>query len=166
MKKTVIDYNKLVDEAMFLIVKKSLALLATHNQLGNHHFLISFLTSYPGVVLSEEMKNIYPEEMTIVLQYQFENLHVKEEEFSVDLSFAGIRENITIPYASLTAFADPSEKFGLQFNHAEDQLKSFPKKNNQNQLDYNKVTKKDNDAVPITHDNIIKLDFKNKSIIT
>ena len=33
-------------------------------------------------------------------------------------------------------------------------------------MDYNNKIKKDNDLVPVTHDNIIKLDFKNKSIIT
>ncbi|MEH6547815.1 MAG: ClpXP protease specificity-enhancing factor SspB, partial [Sneathiella sp.] len=35
--------------------------------------------------------------------------------FSVDLSFNHKRETLTIPFDALTAFADPSVQFGLQF---------------------------------------------------
>lgn len=114
-----IDYGALIDEAMHIIVKKSLEFAVDHNIPGDHHFFISFLTKFPGVVLSEKLKNRYPNEMTIVLQFQFEELKVEEKAFSVCLSFDNVREKITIPFVAITAFADPSVKFGLQFRHVD-----------------------------------------------
>jgi hypothetical protein len=57
----------------------------------------------------------YPEEMTIVLQHQFWGLQVGDQEFSVTLSFQNRPEQLIIPFAAVTSFADPSVKFGLQF---------------------------------------------------
>ena len=115
MTKKFIDYAELVDEAMHIIVKKSLNILASDPMIEDHHFFISFLTSYPGVEISQALRHKYPDEMTIVLQYQFEKLTVEEDIFSVLLSFNGVKEKLVIPFKSLTAFADPSVKFGLQF---------------------------------------------------
>jgi hypothetical protein len=55
--------------------------------------------------------------MTIVLQNQFDNLIVRHNSFSVDLSFGGVPQTITIPYEAITYFADPYAKFGLSFEH-------------------------------------------------
>jgi hypothetical protein len=114
-----IDYGALIDEAMHIIVKKSLEFAIVHNMPGEHHFFISFLTKFPGVILSEKLKNRYPHEMTIVLQFQFEELIVEDKSFSVCLSFDNVKEKITIPFVAITAFADPSVKFGLQFRHVD-----------------------------------------------
>ena len=54
--------------------------------------------------------------MTIVLQFQFWGLDVGEEAFGVTLSFDEVPERLTIPFAAITAFADPSVQFGLQFD--------------------------------------------------
>ena len=54
--------------------------------------------------------------MTIVLQHQFWNLQVKQAHFEVELSFNDKRENLVVPFKSITGFADPSVKFGLQFD--------------------------------------------------
>jgi len=67
------------------------------------------------VKISKQLLSRYPREMTIVLQYQFQNLHVSREGFSVTLSFSGNKEEIYVPFAAITTFADPSEQFGLQF---------------------------------------------------
>ena len=61
----------------------------------------------------------YPEEMTIVLEHQFWDLDITEETFSVVLSFAGKREKLFIPFNAVSAFVDPSVKFGLQFSSTE-----------------------------------------------
>jgi hypothetical protein len=71
------------------------------------------------VQISKALREKYPEEMTIVLQHQFDDLHVTDDFFSVVLSFDNVREKIQIPFDSLIAFADPSVKFGLQFSHTE-----------------------------------------------
>ena len=120
MNKYVIDYSELVDEVMHIIVKKSLMIISDNTYCGDHHFFISFITNYPGVILSPKLRKKYPGEMTIVLQYQFEDLKVDEDYFSVVLSFDNLKEKIVIPFKSLTAFADPSVKFGLQFRSIEE----------------------------------------------
>lgn len=123
MDEDLINYGKLIDDAMHVIVKKALEeVVVRHGLPGQHHFFISFLTRYPGVTLSEKLYQKYPNEMTIVLQYQFEELTVTENHFSVVLSFDNVKERITIPFASLTAFADPSVKFGLQFRYVEEDI--------------------------------------------
>jgi hypothetical protein len=119
MQDTYIDYTKLIDEAMHIVVKRTLETIAENGIPGDHHFYISFLTQAPGVALSAKLKQRYPEEMTIVLQYQFEDLRIFNDYFSVKLSFEGVKETIVIPFSALTAFADPSVKFGLQFKYFE-----------------------------------------------
>lgn len=120
MDQNYINYPNLIDEAMHIIVKKSLQTVIEHGIRGEHHFYISFLTQHPGVELSRKLQNKYPEEMTIVLQHQFEELIVADNFFSVKLSFDGAKEKIVIPFNALTAFADPGAKFGVQFRGAED----------------------------------------------
>lgn len=142
-----IDYGKLVDEAMHIIVYKVLKIIQEKGLPGNHHFFISFITKYPGVKLSKSLLNRYPREMTIVLQYQFQDLAVDQKGFTVTLSFNGIKEKIYIPFAAITTFADPSVQFGLQFREAdyeyqdeinveiEDDKKSTKTKNSENKDD-------------------------------
>ncbi|MGB4191477.1 MAG: ClpXP protease specificity-enhancing factor SspB [Rickettsiales bacterium] len=169
MKKELIDYSALVDNAMHLIVKKSLEIFAKNSVDSDHHFFISFITKYPGVVISEKLHNKYPYEMTIVLQYQFEDLIVNDEEFSVSLSFDNQREKIKIPFAALTAFADPSVKFGLQFRHIDEEQMEDDYKTTLNSFstDGSSSNLKDKIASPKkakTEGNVISLDFKNKKL--
>ncbi len=53
--------------------------------------------------------------MTIVLQHQYWDLDIAQDEFSVGLAFGGIRNFLTVPFGSVTSFADPSVNFALQF---------------------------------------------------
>jgi hypothetical protein len=53
--------------------------------------------------------------MTIVLQHQFWDLRVAEEDFEVGLAFNGIPERLHVPLKAVKAFLDPSVQFGLQF---------------------------------------------------
>lgn len=169
MKKELIDYSALVDDAMHLIVKKSLEIFAKKEVDSDHHFFISFITKYPGVFISDKLHARYPHEMTIVLQYQFEDLVVNDEGFSVCLSFDGQQEKIVIPFAALTAFADPSVKFGLQFRHVDDgqieneyNLNSFSANSSYSSMS----SKRKSDPVVKTETkgNVISLDFKNKKL--
>jgi len=114
-----IDYGRLVDEAMHIIVYKVLKIIQGKGLPGNHHFFISFITKYPGVKLSKSLLNRYPREMTVVLQYQFQDLFVDQNGFTVTLSFNGIKEKIYISFGAITTFADPSVQFGLQFREAD-----------------------------------------------
>jgi hypothetical protein len=110
-----IRYDLLAQEALRGVVRTVLADVAKKGLPGEHHFKITFSTTAPGVELSERMSERYPEEMTIVLQYQFWDLTIAEESFEVGLSFGGVPERIVIPFDAITAFFDPSVQFGFQF---------------------------------------------------
>lgn len=106
----------LVDDAMLSIVKTILSITSQKGITGDHSFYISFKTKAKGVVLSSSVKKKYPREITIVLQYQFKDLTVFDDRFSVNLSFNGPPETIIVPFASLTSFIDPIANFSLQFD--------------------------------------------------
>ncbi len=110
------NYPVLVDEAMRGVVRQVLRHANADGLPENHHFYISFNTQYPGVSISPQLRERYPEEMTIVIQHQFWDLEVHQAIFSIMLSFNNIPEKLVIPFDALTAFADPSVRFGLQFH--------------------------------------------------
>lgn len=113
-----IDYPAILQEALRGAVRRVLEQVAEHGLPGEHHFFIGFRTDHPGVEVPRFARQQYPEEMTIILQHQFWGLEVTAEEFSVALSFGGSRQRLTVPFAALTGFADPSVDFGLRFGAA------------------------------------------------
>ena len=108
-------YDQMVEDALRGVVIQVLQDASERGLPGNHHFYITFKTAYPGVQVPAYLAEKYPDEMTIVLQYQFWDLILEDELFTVTLSFNDVRERLIVPYAALTGFADPSVKFGLQF---------------------------------------------------
>jgi len=109
-------YDALVDDALRSVVRRVLRQVADKGLPGSHHFYISFRSNDPGVQLPEYLRAKYPEEMTIVLQHQYWDLILTEEFFEVTVSFNKQQERIKVPYAALSAFVDPSVRFGLQFD--------------------------------------------------
>ena len=121
-----IRYDVLARDALRGVLRRVLTDAAEHGLPGEHHFFITFLSTADGVKLSPRLLAQYPEEMTIILQHQFWDLVVEDDRFSITLSFGGRHERLTIPFSALTAFADPSVKFGLQFEANEDELQAKP----------------------------------------
>jgi uncharacterized protein len=115
MAQDLFDYPEMVETALRGVVREALVRTAREGLRGDHHFYVSFRTGARGVVLPDHLSAKYPEEMTIVLQHQFWGLDVRDQDFSVTLSFQSKPEQLTIPFAAITSFADPSVKFGLQF---------------------------------------------------
>lgn len=120
MNEDLLRYDKMVEKALRDVVRNALTMVARDGLPGEHHFYISFFTQYPGVEIPDHLRKQYPEEMTIVLQYQFFGLKVDPELFSVTLSFNNIREKLVIPFQAITTFADPSVNFALQFQSVND----------------------------------------------
>jgi hypothetical protein len=110
-----IRYDILVQDALRGMVRTVLQDIAKGGLPGEHHFYITFNTGAEGVRVSQRMRAQYPQDMTIVLQHQFWDLKVREDEFEVGLSFGGVPERLVVPFAAITAFADPSVQFALQF---------------------------------------------------
>jgi uncharacterized protein len=110
-----IRYDLLVQDALRGVVRKVLSDVARDGVPGEHHFYIGFRTHARGVRLSTRMRELYPDEMTIVLQHQFWDLSVAENAFEVGLSFQNIPEMLVIPFDAVTRFADPSVPFEVGF---------------------------------------------------
>ncbi len=110
-----IRYDLLTQQALRGVVRNVLADAAKKGLPGEHHFFISFDTHADGVRISDRLLAQYPEEMTIILQHQFWDLKVADDEFEVGLSFGGIPEKLTVPFEAINGFFDPSVQFGLQF---------------------------------------------------
>jgi uncharacterized protein len=111
----ILRYDRMVEGALRGVVKKSIQEVIDHGLPGDHHFYITFLTDYPGVKIPDYLRERYPGEMTIVLQYQFQELKVDDENMQVQLSFNNVQEKLKIPLAAISIFADPSVNFALQF---------------------------------------------------
>ena len=111
-----IDYQNLLDNALKSVVKEALV-YAQINGLGDGaHFYITFKTRAPGVVLPDFLRIRYPDTMTIVLQYSYNNLNVSDKEFGVQLTFDGRPFFIRVPFSALVEFKDPSADFMLSFH--------------------------------------------------
>jgi hypothetical protein len=110
-----IRYDILVQEALRGMVRGVLTDIIKKGLPGEHHFFVTFDTTAEGTRLSDRLREQYPEEMTIVLQHQFWDLKVSDDQFEVGLSFGGVAEKLVVPLAAIKAFADPSVQFTLQF---------------------------------------------------
>jgi uncharacterized protein len=110
-----IRYDILTQDALRGVVRTVLEDAARNGLPGEHHFYVAFDTRADGVKLSQRMRTQYPEEMTVVLQHQFWDLVVTDEQFEVGLSFGGVPERVVVPFAAIKSFVDPSVQFGVQF---------------------------------------------------
>ena len=112
-------YEAMAQDALRGVVKAALKRAASEGIPGEHHFYITFRTGAPGVSGPPELLSKYPDEMTIVLQHQYWDLTPGDTFFSVLLKFGGQPKKLSVPYAALTRFYDPSVQFLLQFDAPE-----------------------------------------------
>ena len=127
MTQDLLEYQKLVETAMRTAVREAQRLIGDTGLPGMHHFYITFRTRDRGVEISKRVAAQYPDEMTIVLEHQFCDLEITDTQFGVTLSFGGNKERLVVPFAAITAFVDPSVKFGLQFGPDEGALTGTPR---------------------------------------
>lgn len=124
----ILRYDRMVESALRGVVREAVEAVIEEGELPeDHHFYITFMTDYPGVKIPAYLRDRYPGEMTIVLQYQFYDLFVDDEKMGVTLSFNNVPERLEIPLSAITIFADPSVNFALQFQPmGEDGEDGFP----------------------------------------
>ena len=113
------NYEQLAHEALRGVVRAALERVLTDGLPGAHHFYITFKTRAPGVSVSPDILAKYPDEMTVVLQHQYDDLRVDADRFSVKLRFGGVPKVLAMPYSAITRFYDPSVQFLLQFEAPE-----------------------------------------------
>ena len=114
-------YDRMVEEALRGVVRETMREVEKHGLPADHHFYVTFDTTYPGVEIPEYLTSRYPSEMTIVLQHQFYGLKITQKDFCVTLSFNNTPERLVIPFNSIRIFADPSVSFALQFEGPDDE---------------------------------------------
>ena len=109
-------YDAWIEEALRGVIRRSLTYASENGLPGDHHFYLTFRTDddAEGVEVPGYLRGEHPEEMTIVLQHQFDEMIVNEDAVWVTLRFNGKPERLRIPFDTMISFADPSVKFGLQ----------------------------------------------------
>ncbi len=118
-----IKYQKILDKNMLNVFKDILINIRDRGLSNNNHLYITFFTNHKNVKLPNWLKQKYPKEMTIVIQYEYYDLQINKNNFSILLSFNDIKTNLIIDYDSIISFADPSANFGLILKKNESQKK-------------------------------------------
>jgi hypothetical protein len=111
-----IGYDEIIESSMRLVIYEALKKVEKPGLPGKHYFVVTFLTHFQGVSISKHLLEKYPEEMTIVIQFQYKSLAVEHDLFKISLSFGGKYEKLMVPYKAITSFADPSMNFALKFS--------------------------------------------------
>ena len=108
-----IEYQKILDKNMLNVFKDILINIKNNGLSNNNHLYITFFTNHKNVELPNWLKQKYPEEMTIIIQYEYNDLEINKNNFLISLSFDDIKTNLKIDYNSIISFADPTANFGL-----------------------------------------------------
>jgi uncharacterized protein len=111
-------YDVWIEDALRTVIKRTMSYVSENGLPGEHHFYITFRTTDDKVIMPDYLRADHPEEMTIVLQYQYDSLDVDDDAIYATLRFNGKPETMVIPLSSIVSFADPSVNFGLQLKVA------------------------------------------------
>ncbi len=133
------NYQKILNKNLLLVLKDILTSIKDNGLEDGHQLYVSFLTQHTNVIIPERLKKRYKEEMTIIIQYEYYDLMINDNSFSISLSFNNILTNIEIPYDSVISIADPFANFGLKFKN-----ELFPEKLAKKKKAKNKITKREN----------------------
>jgi len=144
------NYTKILRNNMLNVFREVLLNISKNGLQEDHHLYITFDTNNAKVEIPKWIKEKHPQEMTIVIQYEYWNFIIKKNLFKIGLSFNDIKTNLTIPYDSVISFADPYAKFGLNLAKEEKgkekielktnkKIKTIKKKNNI--LEFKKISK-------------------------
>ncbi len=143
-----INYPQILKNNIINVLKDVLKIIDKQGLKEGHHLFISFKTNHPNIKIPIWLKNKFPNEMTIVMQYEYWNFRVNKDDFKITLSFNDIKSDLCIPYDSVISFADPYANFGLKLSSHEkskkenDKNKTRTAKAKNNIVDLSKFRKK------------------------
>ena len=132
-----LDYEKILNQHMLNVFKDVLKNIKEYGLINNNLLYITFITNHTKTKIPNWLKQKYPKEMTIIIQYEYYDLEINKNNFSITLSFGDIKTNLKINYNAIVSFADPSANFGLILQKSKIQKKVNKK------LETN-ISKKDN----------------------
>ncbi|QEK39189.1 ClpXP protease specificity-enhancing factor SspB [Candidatus Nesciobacter abundans] len=110
-----IDYKSELNICFRSMVRKLMRSICLEGLKGDQHLYISFVTFHKDVVIPEYLRIKYPKEMILVMQYEFSELQVFKDYFSVKMTFDK-EEQISIPFRAITSITDPSENFSVNIS--------------------------------------------------
>ncbi len=113
-----IKYNELLNTKLLEVFIEVLKDIEKNGLNDKNHLYITFNTLNVNNDIPNWLLEKYPEEITILIQYEYYYLNVNKSDFEIGLSFNNIKTDLKISFNSITSFADPSANFGLnyQFN--------------------------------------------------
>ena len=112
-----INYHDILNKNMINVFKDNIKKIEENGLSAEQHLYITFITKHPEVSLPKWLKDKYPKEITIVIQYEYYDLVVKEKYFNIGLSFNNIKTKLKISFNSIISFADPSANFGFKLKN-------------------------------------------------
>ena len=125
-----IDYQKILNNNLLNVFIDILKNIEKKGLNGGNHLYVTFKTNNPNSVVPDWLLMKYPNEMTIVVQHEYYHLSVHKSFFNIGLSFNNKKADLKIAFNSIISFADPSSKFGLnyQFNNSNKKIEKKKKK--------------------------------------
>lgn len=105
--------NKKIRQELYKIVREILEEVAKNGLQGEDYYVLQFET--PKATIPDFVRAKYPQNITIVLQHQFQDLVLTANAIEVVLTFGGVTSNIVIPYETLMVFANPTSGLALTF---------------------------------------------------
>ena len=136
-----INYQKILKKNMLNVLKDILKEISKNGLTSNNLIYVTFLTNHKQVELPKWLKDKYPNDITIVIQYEYYNLVVDKNSFSLNLSFNNKRTNIVVGFDSVISFADPSANFGLKIKDNKNLNKEKKTKIKNNVIDFSNFKK-------------------------
>ena len=109
-----INYQEILKKNMINVFRDVLLNIKDCGLQENHHLYITFDTKNKKVKMPNWLKKKYPQEITIVMQYEYWNFKVNKSSLNISLSFQDIKTDLSIPFDSVISFADPYANFGLR----------------------------------------------------
>ena len=106
-----IDYSKILKNNMINVFKDALKVVEKNGFKEGHHLYITFKTNNEDVIIPFWLKKKFPNEMTIIIQYEYWNFKVEKNNFNITHSFNNIKSDLKIPFNSVISFADPYSNF-------------------------------------------------------
>ncbi|MDC1296494.1 ClpXP protease specificity-enhancing factor SspB [Alphaproteobacteria bacterium] len=144
-------YPEILKKNMINVFKDVLKHIEKKGLKDGHHLYITFNTNDNKVKISDWLKKKYPNEMTIVIQFEYWNFEIENNLFKITLSFNDIKTNLIIPYSSVISFVDPHANFGLRLidekdlekniNNKTKKIKKIKKENLNNVINFNQFKK-------------------------
>tara|TARA_B100000575_G_scaffold279692_1_gene268326 strand:- start:959 stop:1396 length:438 start_codon:yes stop_codon:yes gene_type:complete len=129
-----INYQNILNQNLVNVLKDILKHINKNGLSNSNHLYVTFITKHNSVQIPNWLIKKYPNEMTIVIQYEYYDLKIFNDFFEIKLSFNDKIINLKIGYRSIISFTDPSVNFGFRLRtyNAKDIEKSNIKDDNKN----------------------------------